>query len=114
MPQVKAGKIRALGVSSSQRFASLPDIPTVGESGLPGFEYWSWQGICAPAGTPNQIVARLNQEIVRILGTPQARDWFAAQGGEPLAETPEQFGAFIAAEFARWGKVVREAGIKPE
>jgi len=114
MPQVKAGKIRALGVSSSQRFASLPDIPTVGESGLAGFEYWSWQGICAPAGTPGQIVARLNQEIVRILGTPQARDWFAAQGGEPLAETPEQFGAFIAAEFARWGKVVREAGIKPE
>ena len=114
MPQVKAGKIRALGVTSGQRFAWLPDIPTVAESGLPGFEYWSWQGICAPAGTPGPIVARLNQEIGWVLATQQARDWFAAQGGEPLAETPEQFRAFIAAEYARWGKVVREAGIKAE
>jgi tripartite-type tricarboxylate transporter receptor subunit TctC len=114
MPQVKAGKIRALGVTSAQRFASLPEVPTVAEGGLPGFEYWSWMGISAPAGTPGPIVARLNHEIVRILGTQQARDWFAAQGGEPFAETPEQFAAFIRAELASWGKVVREAGIKAE
>lgn len=114
MPQVKAGKIKALGVSSAQRFASLPDIPTIAESGLPGFEYWSWQGICAPADTPEAVVARLNREIVRILATAQARDWFAAQGGEPMPDTPEQFAAFIRAEHARWGNVIREAGIKAE
>jgi tripartite-type tricarboxylate transporter receptor subunit TctC len=114
MPQVKSGKIRALGVTSAQRFAALPEIPTVAEGGLPGFEYWSWMGICAPAGTPKQVVARLNDEIVRILQTQHARDWFAAQGGEPMPETPEQFGAFIAAEHARWGKVIREAGIKAD
>jgi len=114
MPQVKAGKIRALGVTSGQRLASLPEIPTVAEAGLPGFEYWSWMGICAPAGTPRPIVARLNQEIVHILGTQQAKDWFAAEGGEPKGETPEEFAAFILAEHARWGKVIREAGIKAD
>jgi tripartite-type tricarboxylate transporter receptor subunit TctC len=114
MPQVKAGKIRALGVTSGQRFASLPEIPTVSESGLPGFEYWSWQGICAPAGTPEPVVSRLNQEIVRILATPQAKEWFAAQGGEPMGETPQQFAAFIRVEHERWGKVIREAGIKAD
>src|SRR5262249_53450200 len=114
MPQVKAGKIRALGVTSSQRLAALPEIPTIAESGLPGFEYWSWMGICAPAGTPSPIVARLNLEIVRILGTQHAKDWFAAEGGEPKGETPEEFAAFIRAEHARWGKIIREAGIRAE
>jgi tripartite-type tricarboxylate transporter receptor subunit TctC len=114
MPQVKAGKIRALGVTSAQRFVSLPDIPTVAESGLPGFEYWSWQGICAPAGTPAQVVSRLNEEMLRILATPHAKEWFAAQGGEPMAEAPEQFAAFIAADHARWAKIIREAGIKAD
>ncbi|HJY77761.1 MAG TPA: tripartite tricarboxylate transporter substrate binding protein [Burkholderiales bacterium] len=114
MPQVKAGKIRALGVTSGQRLAALPEIPTVAEGGLPGYEYWSWMGICAPAGTPSPIVARLNLEIVRILGTQQAKDWFAAEGGEPKGETPEEFAAFIRAEHARWGKIIREAGIRAE
>jgi tripartite-type tricarboxylate transporter receptor subunit TctC len=114
MPQVKAGKIRALGVTSAQRFVSMPDIPTVAESGLPGFEYWSWQGICAPADTPGHVVSRLNEEIARILATTQAKEWFAAQGGEPMGETPQQFGAFIRAEYERWGRVVREAGIKAD
>jgi tripartite-type tricarboxylate transporter receptor subunit TctC len=112
MPQVKAGRIRALGVTSGQRFAALPEIPTIAESGLPGFEYWSWMGICAPAGTPKDIIARLNHDIVRILDSQQAREWFAAQGGEPMPETPEQFAAFIHAEHARWGKVIHEAGIR--
>lgn len=112
MPQVKAGKIRALGVSSRQRFEALPAIPTVAEAGLPGFEYWSWQGICAPAGTPLHVVSRLNVELSRILATPEAKEWFAAQGGEPMPETPQSFAAFIASEHARWGKVVREANIR--
>jgi len=114
MPQVRAGKIRALGVTSPQRLRLMPDIPTIAESGVPGFEYWSWQGICAPAGTPKEIVTRLNEEIVRILSTREARDWFAAQGGEPMGETPQQFATFIRAEHARLGKLVRAARIKAD
>lgn len=111
LPYVKTGKIKALAVTSAKRIASLPDVPTVGESGLSAYEYWSWMGICAPAGTPTAIVTRLNQKIVGILATPQAREWFAEQGGEPKGETPQAFAAFIKAEHAKWGAIVRDAGI---
>jgi tripartite-type tricarboxylate transporter receptor subunit TctC len=114
LPQVRAGTVRALAVTSAKRLAALPDIPTVAESGLPGYEYWSWMGICAPAGTPKEIISRLNAEIAKILRTQEARDWFAEQGGEPIIETPEEFAAFIKTEYSRWGKIIREAGIKPE
>ena len=114
LPQVRAGKIRALAVTSAKRLAGLPDIPTVAESGLPGYEYWAWQGICAPAGTPKEIISRLNSEIAKILKTQEARDWFAEQGAEAIIETPEEFGAFIKSEHSRWGKIIREAGIKAE
>jgi tripartite-type tricarboxylate transporter receptor subunit TctC len=112
LPQVRAGKLKALGVSSPQRLAYLPQVPTIAESGVPGFEYWAWMGISLPAGTPAEIVRRLNEEIVKILATAEAREWFAAQGGEPKGETPEQFAAFIRAEHDKWAAVVREAGIK--
>ena len=114
LPQVRAGTVRALAVTSAKRLAALPDIPTVAESGLPGYEYWSWMGICAPAGTPKEIILRLNTEISKILRTQEARDWFAEQGGEPIVESPEEFGAFIKTEYSRWGKLIREAGIKAE
>jgi tripartite-type tricarboxylate transporter receptor subunit TctC len=114
LPQAGTGRIKALAVTSAKRLASLPEVPTVAESGLSGFEYWSWMGICAPAGTPKEIVSRLNKAIVGILGTPQARAWLAAQGGEPMQETPEEFAAFIKAEHAKWGAIVSEAGIKAE
>jgi tripartite-type tricarboxylate transporter receptor subunit TctC len=114
LPQVRTGKIKALAVTGSKRLPSLPDIPTVSESGFPGFEYWSWMGICAPAGTPKDVVSRLNHAIVGILGTPKAQDWFAAQGGEPMGESPEAFAAFIKTEYAKWGEVVRAAGITVE
>ena len=114
LPEVRTGRIKALAVTSAKRLASLPDVPTVAESGLSGFEYWSWMGICAPAGTPKEIVSRLNQAIVGILDTPQARDWFATQGGDPMGETPEEFAAFIKAEHAKWGAIVRQAGIVAE
>jgi len=114
LPQVRTGKIKALAVTGSKRLPSLPDVPTVSESGLPGFEYWSWMGICAPAGTPKEIVSRLNRTIVGILSTPQAREWLAAQGGEPVGDTPEEFAAFIRAELAKWGAVVRAGGITAE
>jgi tripartite-type tricarboxylate transporter receptor subunit TctC len=114
LPQVRTGKIKAIAVTGARRLASLPDVPTVSESGFPGFEYWSWMGICAPGGTPKDIVSRLNRTIVAILGTPQAREWFAAQGGEPKGDTPEEFAAFIKLEYEKWGKVVRAAGITAE
>ncbi|MEO8005465.1 MAG: tripartite tricarboxylate transporter substrate binding protein [Betaproteobacteria bacterium] len=114
LPQVRAGKIRGLAVTSAKRLPALPDIPTVAESGLPGYEYWAWMGIAAPAGTPKAIITRLNAEITKILRTQEARDWFAEQGGEPIIETPEEFAAYIKTEYSRWGKLIREAGIKAE
>jgi tripartite-type tricarboxylate transporter receptor subunit TctC len=114
LPQARSGRIRALAVTSAKRLAALPDIPTVAESGLPGYEYWAWMGIAAPAGTPKEIVTRLNAEITKILRTQEARDWFAEQGGEPVLEIPEEFAAYIKAEYTRWGKLIREAGIKAE
>ncbi len=114
LPQVRAGKIRGLAVTSAKRLAALPDIPTIAESGLPGYEYWSWMGICAPAGTPKEIISRLNTEIAKILRTREARDWFAEQGGNAIIETPEEFAAFIKSEYSRWGKIIRETGIKAE
>ena len=114
LPEVKAGRVKALAVTSAKRLATLPEIPSIAESGLPGYEYMPWMGICAPAGTPKEIIARLNAEIEKILRTQEARDWFADQGGEPIIETPEEFAAFIKTEHARWGNVIREAGIKAE
>lgn len=111
LPEVRTGRIRALAVTGAKRLMSLPDVPTIAESGLSGFEYWSWMGISAPAATPKKIVAHLNQAIVGILSTAQAREWFAEQGGEPKGETPEEFAAFIKVEHAKWGAIVREAGI---
>ena len=111
LPYVRTGKIKALAVTSAKRIASLPDVPAVAESGLSGYEYWSWMGICAPAGTPKEVVSRLNQKMVELLRTQYARDWLAEQGGEPMGETPQEFAAFIKAEHAKWGMIVREAGI---
>jgi len=113
LPHIRAGALRPLAVTSSKRLPSLPNVPTVAET-LPGYEYWSWMGICAPAGTPKEIVTRLNLELNRILSTQEARDWFAEQGGEPIVETPEEFEAYIRKEYVHWGKVIREAGMKLE
>jgi tripartite-type tricarboxylate transporter receptor subunit TctC len=114
LPQVRAGKIRGLAVTSAKRLAASPDIPTVAESGLPGYEYWAWQGLCVKVGTPKEIISRLNEEITKIFKTQEARDWLADQGGEAIIETPDEFAAFIKTEHARWGKIIREAGIKAE
>ncbi len=113
-PQVKGGRIRALAVSSTKRVAAAPEIPTVAESGLPGFETGSWQGMLAPAGTPREIVLKLNAEIRRILGTPEIQAQLADQGTEVRADTPESLGQFIRAEIPRWAKVVKKSGIKVE
>jgi len=111
-PHIQAGRVRPLGVTTAKRLATYPDVPTIAESGLPGFEAVSMHGIFAPAKTPDAIVTRLNQEIVRLLQRPESRDRFAGIGAEPIGSTPEQLTAEIKAEIARMGKVIREAGIQ--
>ena len=113
-PQVKGGRMRALAVSSPKRVAAAPEIPTVAESGLPGFETGSWQGMLAPSGTPRDIVLKLNAEIRRILGTPEMKAQLADQGTEVRAGTPESLGQFIRSEIPRWATVVKQSGIKVE
>ena len=113
-PLVKGGKLKLLAVSSPRRVAAIPDVPTIAESGLPGFETGSWQGVVAPPGTPREIVARLNAEIGRILATPEMRDKLGNQGADVRTNSPEEFAAFIRAEKDRWAKVVKDANVKVE
>jgi tripartite-type tricarboxylate transporter receptor subunit TctC len=114
MPPVNAGRLRALAVTGARRSSTAPDVPTVSESGLAGYEYRSWMGIAVPAGTPKAVVTRLNQELVRALRQPEAQAWFASQGGDIVADTPETFAAIVRADHDRWGKVIRDAGIAAE
>lgn len=114
LPQVQARKLRGIAVGSAQRSPAAPDIPTVAESGVPGFEYVTWYGLYAPAATPKDIVARLNAEVVRILADPEVARRFAAQGAEPRSTTPEELARFQREEYERWKRVIRSAGIKPE
>ncbi len=111
---IKSGKVRPLAVTSLNRIKTFPEIPTVAESGLPGYEVVSWQGIFAPAGTPPDIIKRLNQEIVAILKMPDVAERMDTLGLEPVGNTPEEFAKFQKAEIAKWAKVVKEAGVKPE
>ena len=111
-PSVKGGKLKGLAISSAQRVASEPNTPTVAESGLPGFETGSWQGVVAAAGTPREIVARLNSEFARAMNTADMKERLAQQGTEVRTGTPEQFGDFIRSEMARWAKVVKDSGAK--
>jgi tripartite-type tricarboxylate transporter receptor subunit TctC len=114
MPHVRSGRLRALAVSGTQRLPALPEVPTVAEAGVPGYEFLGWTGIAAPAATPGPVIARLHAEIAKVLSTAEARDWFASLGAEPGLQTPEEFAAFIRAEYAKWGQVIRDAGIKLE
>jgi len=114
MPLVKAGKLHALAVTSLKRSAAAPEIPTVAESGLPGYEATAWQGVLAPASTPREIVAKLNTEIVRVVQQPDVRRQLAEQGYEPVGNSPEQFADYIKTEIAKWTKVIKAAGLKAE
>jgi len=114
LPQIKTGKIKALAVTSLRRTDAAPDIPTMAESGLAGFDYSGWLGIAAPKGTPKENVARLHTELGKVLKTPETRAHFAAQGREVSATSPDEFAAHIRAEYALWGPVIRKAGIKAE
>jgi tripartite-type tricarboxylate transporter receptor subunit TctC len=114
LPQVEAGRVRALAVSGPRRLAAAPDIPTVAEAGLPGYEVTGWLGIVAPRGTPAPIVAKLNGELNRIMAQPEMVARLSAQGAEIVTGTPEEFGGYIRGEIARWAQVTREAGIRAE
>jgi len=114
MPHLRSGKVRALGVGGRQRSPALPDVPTVIEAGLPGYEAANWIGLVAPAGTPTAIVERLHKEIVEIQNSPKARQQFDAAGAEIARMGAAEFGAFQASELAKWGKVVKETGIKAQ
>jgi tripartite-type tricarboxylate transporter receptor subunit TctC len=107
---IKSGQLRALAVTTLTRSPALPDVPTINESGVPGFDASSWFGLLAPAGTPKEIVDRLHDEIVKALRTPRLKANLQAQGAEPIGNTPEQFADHIRAEIAKWAKVVKQSG----
>ena len=112
LPHVKAGKLRALAVTSMKRSPALPDVPTMDEEGLKGFDATSWFGLLAPAGTPKDIVAKLNAASVKALATPEMRERLAAQGADPVGNSPEQFAAFIKSEIDKWAKIVKASGAR--
>jgi tripartite-type tricarboxylate transporter receptor subunit TctC len=114
LPQIESGKVRAIGVSSLQRSPLLPGVPTIHESGLPGFEMNPWFSILAPAGTPREVVARLNAEVTRYLRTPEAAKQFAAQGADAAFSTAEELTALIKSDLSLWGKVIRDNNIQGE
>jgi tripartite-type tricarboxylate transporter receptor subunit TctC len=114
MPQIRAGRLRPLGITSSARSPIVPDIPTVAEAGLPGYESVQWYGMLAPARTPKDIITRLHAEGTRVLQQPEIKARFAADGADVVASTPEEFTRYIESELTKWAKVAREAGIQPE
>ena len=107
IPQMKAGRVRALGVSTKKRLAVIPDVPTIAEAGVPGYEVIGWNGILAPAKTPRAIIERLNADIVKVIRTPEVEADILAQGIEPIGNTPEEFGRIIRADVERWGKILK-------
>ncbi|MEO8203045.1 MAG: tripartite tricarboxylate transporter substrate binding protein [Betaproteobacteria bacterium] len=111
-PHVKSGAVRALAVTGRERSAALPGVPTVAESGVPGYEVSAWFGIFAPAGTPAAVIGTLNAETVKALRQPDLRDRMASQGAEPVTSTPEQFAAYVKEELAKWTRVVKASGMK--
>lgn len=112
--QVRAGKLHAYGVTSGKRSNAEPDIPTIAEQGVPGYDAIQWYGLLAPAGTPRGIVAKLHEGVARALQDPELRKRFLGSGAEPVGNTPEEFAAVIRSDLKKWEKVVRMAGIKPE
>ena len=112
LPHIRSGRIRALAVTGAQRSVTAPEIPTVAESGVPGFDAVGWFGVVAPAGTAAPVIARLNAEIVDGMKVPEIRERLLAGGAEPATSTPEEFGSFIRAEVPKWARVIKAAGVK--
>jgi tripartite-type tricarboxylate transporter receptor subunit TctC len=114
LPHIRAGKLRALAVGNAKRMPALPEFPTLDESGVPGYEAFSWAGLIGPAGMPREVVARLNREMAQILGQKEIVDQLAKDGALAMPDTPEQFSAYIKAELSKWASIVQLAKIKPE
>jgi tripartite-type tricarboxylate transporter receptor subunit TctC len=114
LPNMKSGRLRAIAITSAERSAIAPELPTVAESGLPGFESRTWYGLMAPAATPREVVRTLNGAVVRVLQLADVRDKLLAQGAEPLPGTPAQMGELVRSEIVKWGKVVKAAHVRPE
>ena len=112
VPHIKGGRLKAHGVTSAKRLAPLPEVPTVAESGVPGYEAVNWYGVLVPAGTPREIVNKLHADLVKVLKAPDVQKRFASEGGDIVADTPEQFAAFIRNEIPKWSNVVRAAKVK--
>ena len=111
LPQIRAGKIKALAVASERRVAALPELPTVGESGYPGFEAWAWQGFVAPAGTPRDVIMKLNGAFAKVLADAAIKQRLSESGFEPQSSTPEEFAAYMKSEIAKWAKVIHDSNI---
>ena len=114
LPHAKSGRVRGLGVTALKRVAAVPEIPTISEQGLKGFETGSWFGMSVPTGTSRDIINRLHREAMRIIALPEVRDRMAAEGADFVGDTPEQFTAFLRSEIEKWGKAVKASGAKPE
>ena len=114
LPHIRSGKLKALAIAGTKRSEALPELPTVSEAGVPGFQSGSWQGLLATGGTPKDVIAKLNAAVVEILNTPEMKQQLATQGAEVVADTPEQFAAFLRDDLVKWTKIVKDAGIKPD
>ncbi|MBI4192536.1 MAG: tripartite tricarboxylate transporter substrate binding protein [Betaproteobacteria bacterium] len=114
LTHVRSGKVKALAVTSIKRSFLLPDVPTVAEAGIPGYEVNGWQGLLAPAGTPREVVTKLYEEISRSLKLPDVRDRLAADGADPVGTTPEEFASYIKAEIIKWEKVIKQSGARAD
>jgi tripartite-type tricarboxylate transporter receptor subunit TctC len=114
MPYIKAGRLRPLGVTTTKRAEALPDVPTISEAGVPGYESVQWFGMLVPAGTPRPILDRLHQEITRAVRAPDMKERLNSLGLDVVASTPEEFGAYMKSETEKWAKVIKTMGIKPE
>jgi tripartite-type tricarboxylate transporter receptor subunit TctC len=110
LPHMKSGRLKALGVTSPKRWPEMPDVPTISEAGVPGYDAMVWIGMVAPAGTPREVVAKLNAEIGKLMRTDEVKKLFVPTGMDPDPDTPEQFGAYLKADYDKWGKVVKESG----
>jgi tripartite-type tricarboxylate transporter receptor subunit TctC len=112
VPYVKAGQLRALGVSTLKRIAALPQVPTIAEAGVPGYEAAGWNGLAGPAGMPSAVVDKLNAEFVKILRTPAVASYLSVQGADPDPGTAADFAAYIKSEIVKWAKVVKDSGAR--
>lgn len=114
LPLIKGGKLRALAVTSLQRSSALPDLPTLDEAAIKGFEAVAWNGLGAPAKTPREIIARINSDVIRIVHSPELKERLTAEGSDPVGNTPDQYAAFLRSEVEKWAKVIKLAGVKAE